>query len=69
MAKLAIKFDNKKQNLLLPPSLDELVPECRVQLLLLHSLIFPSPCLPIFIFLTTFVKYNLKNLKPCLKIP
>ena len=27
MAKLAIKSDNKKQNLLLPPSLDELVPE------------------------------------------
>lgn len=30
MAKLAIKSDNRKQNLLLPPSLDELVPECRV---------------------------------------
>ena len=27
MAKLAIKSDNRKQNLLLPPSLDELVPE------------------------------------------
>lgn len=27
MAKLAIKSDNKKQNLLLPPSLDELVPD------------------------------------------
>lgn len=27
MAKLAIKTDNRKQNLLLPPSLDELVPE------------------------------------------
>lgn len=27
MAKLAIKFDNRKQNLLLPPTLDELVPE------------------------------------------
>lgn len=27
MAKLAIKNDNRKQNLLLPPSLDELVPE------------------------------------------
>lgn len=27
MAKLAIKSDNKKQNLLLPPSLDELVPK------------------------------------------
>ena len=27
MAKLAIKSDNRKQNLLLPPSLDELVPQ------------------------------------------
>ena len=27
MAKLAIKSDNRKQDLLLPPSLDELVPE------------------------------------------
>lgn len=27
MAKLAIKSDNRKQNLLLPPSLDESVPE------------------------------------------
>lgn len=27
MVKLAIKSDNKKQNLLLPPSLDELIPE------------------------------------------
>ncbi len=27
MAKLAIKSDNRKQNLLLPPSLDELIPE------------------------------------------
>ena len=27
MAKLAIKSYNRKQNLLLPPSLDELVPE------------------------------------------
>ncbi|MGM9822551.1 MAG: IS1182 family transposase [Muribaculaceae bacterium] len=30
MAKLAIKSDNRKQNLLLPPSLDELVPENHV---------------------------------------
>ena len=27
MAKLAIKSDSRKQNLLLPPSLDELVPQ------------------------------------------
>lgn len=27
IAKLAIKSDNRKQNLLLPPSLEELVPE------------------------------------------
>ena len=30
MAKLAIKSDNRKQNLLLPPSLDELIPENHV---------------------------------------